>query len=593
MSYTFRPPILIWLVVVLLLTTGLSPVGAEGEGTRKVLILHSYGMDFRWTVELDDAVRELLEHGSEASTTVHSETLDGKYFSSQSHMDQVASFLERKYDRWEFDAVIVSDNLALEFARLHSRRLWPDTPLVFCGINKYTPELIEDFEMITGVAEELSAARTIENMRALFPRRRELHILSDDTATGDENIEILRSAVGRSELEVEVHQPVTVASLSVLSDRLDADDVAILVGLVADESGTLIGFERSGRIVAESLQVPVFSMWDFYMSTGIVGGYMSSGRQQGLKAAELTLRILGGEAAEDIPVIAESPNFPIYDLAALRRFGVTADDLPAGSIRRNEPTGLWDRYPGEILFIISAFLFLTAFALLAYEAARRRGARARSTAETLREKETLLREIHHRVKNNLQVVSSMLSLQSNVVRDRQSLSCLQDARTRIQSMALVHEHLYESSSIACISTREYVDELVSTVMNSMDLSSGGIRVVREVAEIPIDIDHAIPLGLVINELMSNALKYAYPHGSAGEIRLTLRRVSGGALLEIADDGPGLPTNERVRREAIGLQLVEALAGQLGGTITFDSTNPGLAVRLTFPLPNVGSGKVLN
>lgn len=569
-------------IAFLLLATAPQATGAAE--TDRVLVLHSYGLDFRWTVDIDAAIRDVLERDPEASVAVHSETLDAKYFTSTTYTDEAADFLARKYTHWSFAAIIVSDNFALEFARRHRERLWPGTPLVFCGINNYSPTLVSGMENTTGVAEELSAGRTIAAMRRLFPRRSRLHILSDDTATGEENLRILSDAVTGSDFEVTVHKPVSASSLAALAGELDGDDIAILVGLVRDTSRTLLDFDRSGRVVAESLPVPVFSLWDFYMTTGIAGGYMSSGREQGREAARLTERVLDGEAADSILVVTESPNVPAFDLGALAAYGITRGDLPEGSVVYNEPLGLWERYQSEILLVVSAFLMLVIFALLAYEAARRRGARAAATAETLREKETLLREIHHRVKNNLQVVSSMLSIQSGVVADEQALSYFRDARTRVQSMALVHEHLYESNSLARINTREYIDDLVATVVSSMDISRGRVRVLREVAEIPIDIDHAIPLGLVVNEVLSNALKYAYPHGSAGEVRLSLSRTPAGALLEVADDGVGMASDrDGGRRQSLGLQLVEALAGQLRGTVSFVNTDPGLAVRLTFPL----------
>lgn len=581
-----RHRFIICLLLLSITTAGLSRQAAGAAETDRVLMLHSYGLDFRWTVDIDAAVRDVLERDPDGTVIVHSETLDAKYFTSTAYTAEAADFLRRKYEGWSFDAIIVSDNFALEFARRHRDRLWPDTPLVFCGINNYSPALVSGLEDTTGVAEGLSAGRTISAMRRLFPGRRRLHVLSDDSATGDENVRIVRDAVERadSDFELVVHEPLTASSLSALGAGLDGDDIAILVGLVRDASMTPLDFDRSGRVVARSLPVPVFSLWDFYMTTGIAGGYMSSGREQGREAARLTRRVLDGEEADSIPVVTDSPNVPVYDLGVLAAFGIGRRDLPAGSVIYNEPVGLWERYQTEILLLVATFLLLVILTLLAYEAARRRGVREASTAETLREKETLLREIHHRVKNNLQVVSSMLSMQSGVIADEQALSYLRDARTRVQSMALVHEHLYGSRSVARINTREYIDDLVATVVNSMDVSRGRVQVVREVAEIPIDIDRAIPLGLVVNEVLSNALKYAYPEGTAGDVRLSLSRTPEGALLEVADDGVGMPAADSGARQSLGLQLVEALAGQLGGNVRFENTDPGLAVRLTFPLP---------
>ncbi|MFP4565852.1 MAG: sensor histidine kinase [Spirochaetaceae bacterium] len=556
---------------------------AHAQSGRHVLVLHSYGLDFKWTVDMDAAIRDVLEHRPQSTTTVHSEVLDAKYHSSRAYMGDLVSFFEHKYRAWSFDVIVATDNFALEFMRYARERLWPSVPLVFAGINNYGPELIAGIDNTTGVAEELSVHRTLVEIRRLFPDRTRLLILSDCTATSDQNVKLVRAALSDFDLEATVHHPVRVEDLERLRESSGSDTVGLLVGLVRNEAGTPLDFRRSGRRVAEALDVPVFSLWDFYMGTGIAGGYMVSGREQGLCAARLVERILEGEDPTTIPVVAESPNVAVFDLAALRPFGVREDSLPPGSIVYNRPEGLWERYQTEILLSVSAFFLVISLALVAYEVARRRGVAARATTESLREKETLLREIHHRVKNNLQVVSSMLSIQSSLLDDEKSLEYFQDARTRIQSMALVHEHLYESPSLARIDIRTYVNDLVATVGHSMDISQDGSRISTSVDDVGIDLDHAIPLGMVVNELLSNALKYASGE-RGGEIAISLAHADGRLTLQVADNGPGIPEKDLQRNQSLGLQLVDALAQQLGGTVGFEDNEPGLRVRFEFPLP---------
>lgn len=582
----YRPGKLMIIGLAVALTVLAAGVSRAQSG-RRVLVLHSYGLDFKWTLDLDAAIREVLEHGPESTTTVHSEVLDAKYHSSFAYMDDLASFLEQKYLTWSFDVIIATDNFALEFVRNARERLWPSVPLVFAGINDYSPELVAGMEKTTGVAEELSVDRTIEEIRRLFPKRKRLLVLSDRTATSDQNVSLVLDALADYELEPTVHHPVTLESLERLVTELGRDSIALLVGLVRDEVGTPLDFHRSGMHVSQTLDVPVFSLWDFYMGTGIAGGYMTSGRQQGMYAARLAKRILNGEDPDAIPVVEKSPNLPVFDLAALRPYGISEDNLPPESIVHNRPEGLWEKYQLEILLAVSAFLLLFSIALLSYEVARRRGVTARTTAESLREKETLLREIHHRVRNNLQVVSSMLSIQSSLVDDEKSLEYFQDARTRIQSMALVHEHLYESPSLARIDIRAYLDDLVATVTRSMDVSQGGARVSTAVDEFSIDLDHAIPLGMVVNELLSNALKYAHGHGKddgQGAISISLTYTDGRVRLEVADNGTGMPAEDLEHHQSLGLQLVTGLAQQLGGTVRFEDNEPGLRVCFEFPLP---------
>lgn len=193
---------------------------------------------------------------------------------------------------------------------------------------------------------------------------------------------------------------------------------------------------------------------------------------------------------------------------------------------------------------------------------------------SLHEKEVLLKEIHHRVKNNLQTVSSLLNLQARLIQDPASRAAFQESRMRVQSMALIHEKLYQSGSLAEINLHLYVESLASILFQSYQAQSGPVRLVTRVDDIPVGIDTAIPMGLILNELISNALKHAFPDGRSGEIIITLQRESGaGILLCCQDDGCGLPENMDVRTsKSLGLQLVNSLVSQLSGTLAMHNAS---------------------
>jgi two-component sensor histidine kinase len=201
---------------------------------------------------------------------------------------------------------------------------------------------------------------------------------------------------------------------------------------------------------------------------------------------------------------------------------------------------------------------------------------------SLREKEVLLKEIHHRVKNNLQVISSLLYLQSKSIEDEETLEMFKDGWNRIRSMALVHERLYQSRDLARIDFAEYVRNLADYLFRSYGVDSSLIKLKINVRDVSVGIDTAVPCGLILNELVSNSLKHAFPRGRAGEIRIELR--SGGegeCSLIVSDDGVGLPGDLDFRdTESLGLQLVNTLVDQLEGIIEVDR-NGGTAFRITF------------
>ena len=202
----------------------------------------------------------------------------------------------------------------------------------------------------------------------------------------------------------------------------------------------------------------------------------------------------------------------------------------------------------------------------------------RKTAETqvlnsLREKEVLLKEIHHRVKNNLQIISSLLSLQTRGIEDAGILQAMRDSQLRIRSMALIHEKLYQSPSLASIDFGEYVKSLTIDLFRTYRGHASGIQLEIKVAEVFLSLDHAVSCGLILNELMTNALKYAFPNGRHGTIWVELHSTPEYILnLRVADDGVGIPLGFDIfNTKTLGLQLVNNLVRQLDATLKVETS----------------------
>jgi two-component sensor histidine kinase len=189
----------------------------------------------------------------------------------------------------------------------------------------------------------------------------------------------------------------------------------------------------------------------------------------------------------------------------------------------------------------------------------------------LAEKEVLLKEIQHRVKNNMQVMISLLQMQSLRVKDPVDAKLFKDSQERIRSMALVYERLHQSSDLSRISLKHYVTSLVTGLVHSYNLSPVTPRTIIDVPDIPVSLDIAIPCGLIINEVISNSLKYAFPDDRCGTIRLKIEYTNPKMVLTMADDGIGLPEKVIVgRTSSMGMQLIFSLVEhQLGGKIKLD------------------------
>ncbi len=200
---------------------------------------------------------------------------------------------------------------------------------------------------------------------------------------------------------------------------------------------------------------------------------------------------------------------------------------------------------------------------------------------SLKEKEVLLKEIHHRVKNNLQVISSLLLLQSKQIKGKKNIELFKESQNRVKSMALIHEKLYQSQDLASIDFREYLNTLIVGLFRSYQARSGHIDLKLDVDDISLGVDTAIPCGLIINELVSNSLKHAFPNGHEGEVRVALHPINKKDVeLVISDNGVGIPKDLDFRQtNSLGLHLVTILAeDQLDGEIKL-SRDKGTEFRL--------------
>ncbi|HTW29018.1 MAG TPA: PAS domain S-box protein [Acetobacteraceae bacterium] len=205
----------------------------------------------------------------------------------------------------------------------------------------------------------------------------------------------------------------------------------------------------------------------------------------------------------------------------------------------------------------------------------------------LREKEILLGEVHHRVKNNLQVVHSLLDLQSARIADPLALEMVRESQNRIRSMALIHQILYESKDFARVEFRGFLESLVTALVSSYVIEPGRIAIGVDADDVRLPIDAAIPCGLAVNELISNALKHGFPDGRRGTILVLLRSLPDGQVtLQVSDDGIGLPDAlDLAASETLGLQLVKLLCEQLGGAMDVQRAAP-TRLTLRFPLLRV-------
>ena len=209
---------------------------------------------------------------------------------------------------------------------------------------------------------------------------------------------------------------------------------------------------------------------------------------------------------------------------------------------------------------------------------------------SLKEKDVLLKEIHHRVKNNLQIIISLLNLQSGYIKDEVTLKAVKDGQSRVRSMALVHERFYQSDTISEIDFSDYIKKLCQYIFQSYGDKTERIDVQIVGDNVSLDMDTAMPCGLLINEIVSNAYKYAFPGQLSGRILIELKRLNNRIFIKVQDNGVGFPEEyDLAKSESLGMQLIQALTSQLDGELKVSREN-GTSFEISFIYPKTSSEK---
>lgn len=203
-------------------------------------------------------------------------------------------------------------------------------------------------------------------------------------------------------------------------------------------------------------------------------------------------------------------------------------------------------------------------------------------AEALSEKEVLIREVHHRVKNNLQVVSSLLNLHARKVEDPKALGAIKEGRDRVKSMAFIHQKLYQVDDVRRMAVPDYINDLTNYLFTSYQIAPEQIELTTNIQQLDLDVDTMVPMGLILNELISNSLKHAFPDGRTGQISVTFKQKADDFLLEVADTGVGMALAENSAIEkGFGYQLIHTFCKKLKGQIHIQNTS-GTSIQFRFP-----------
>lgn len=353
------PFIIIFFLCISTLTP--APSIAAKKQAATVLVLNSYHMGYLWGEAVLQGIRDELEQ-AQIPMKVHYEFMDTKQYSPAEIFPILYKLYSTKYKNTKFDAIIASDNNALDFLVRYRDQLFPGAPVAFCGVTRFSPKLLQGKSGFTGVAEEVDIKETIKLALALFPRTKNIALVSGGVTTSSKNnLEQAKEFVPLFADRVSFIE-LTKLNPTELQEKLaalPAHTAILYLSYYRTPDGTVLSVPESTSLVATASGLPVFSPWRYTLGNGVLGGKMLSGVQQGEHAAQLALDILKGVPVADLPVIRRQQNEFVFDYRQLKKFKISQDILPKTSEILFEPQTLFYKYKTLIFIAIACFIWLS------------------------------------------------------------------------------------------------------------------------------------------------------------------------------------------------------------------------------------------
>jgi two-component system, sensor histidine kinase len=452
---------------------GTAPAAAQHK---QVLMITSYHHGDAWNDGIVQGVRDVL--GGMAHVNLTIEHLDMRRNAGEQYQQWVSSFLGHKYRRIPQDLVIVSDDEALNFLFRVRDELFPRVPVVFTGINNFTPERIADQTNITGVNEEINIARNLELGLRLFPRTSHVFAVVDEhSAVGRANLGQYRAVAEQFASRVELGEllGLTGRDSPELLRALPRDSLVLRLNNLLDGRGGYLSVSESMHIIAQESPGPVLTFWSFDMGLGPLGGFLVSAREQGRSAGELAARILSGQHPNHLPVVMESPNLPMFDYQQMRRFGVKIADLPAEAVVINLPETFYSQHKTLIWTVaaVIAFLAMCIAALVGVLVVRRKD------EERLRESEERFRVLFDQAPDPL-----FIWRLDDTLQDINNAACRLLGYDREELLRLPLSKI-QAPNVRKRNGNIIQDELRHGAFESVDLRKDGTEVPVEIITVPI------------------------------------------------------------------------------------------------------------
>lgn len=335
---------------------------------KQILILNSYNKGLKWTDDIEIGIQKALGKKIEGIEFTY-EYMDIKKNSNPKYIRKINEFLKEKYVNKKFDMIITTDDDAFSFALNNNNGFLKSVPVIFCGVNHFDDSILRNNKNITGVVEAYDLKSTLDIALSLHPNTKKVVVINDMTLTGKANKKNVNKIIPQYSERVafEFWENENMSYLRQKVKTLKNDTIILLLSFTRDKSFNEFSYDESIKLISEGANVPIYSVWDFYLGKGLLGGMLTSGYTQGNAVGKMVLEVLEGKAPNDIPVVTDSPNIIMFDYKKMKSLGISMNDIPEGSKVMNLPFSYKDffiEHKEITLFFLVVFCCILIFSVV-------------------------------------------------------------------------------------------------------------------------------------------------------------------------------------------------------------------------------------
>ncbi len=601
---------LLWLAMLFFL-----PISSVAEVSEKrVVVLHSYHQGFKWTDDISAGISEVMQTWPTGVELIH-EYMDSKRRWDKNYKMLLEGLLSYKYRNMQPDAVIVSDNLAFEYMCESGKDVFPGVPVFFCGVNYLDPQVLEGLPNFTGISEVVDIDRNIELISRLHPELSEIVFVVDNTETG-RILSAYLDGCRKKYQKIKIRQltDVTFAELSEEVSRLRPGSAVIWSIFFRDRAGRFLEFDDGASLIASASQVPVYCLWDFSLGYGPVGGFLTSGYEQGSAVARKVIQYFGGTPLAGLPVRYEPVTVPKFDWKMLEKFKINDALLPEGAFLQGRPASVTDQFREWVILGLSLIFVLIGVNLVLSYIINKRTRElvvARDRAEAAnRAKSQFLANMSHELRTPLNGVIGFTELLLGSKLENSQGLYARNANTAALSLLGIINNILDFSKIEA--GKLELEKVKTDLPQLVEQNVAAVRFAAEKKKIELllNISPGIPryfhldpvrFGQILVNLLSNAIKFT----ERGEVELKIELENGDGrrgllVVSVRDTGIGIEAAEveRIFKEfsqadnsttrrfggtGLGLTIARLLVEKMGGILKLES-RPGTGSLFYFSIP---------